>query len=113
MTVPEFLVEVRKLVLQFSLGELPGFRHIQQETQGRGEGLSIDPVTQYYLLHRAYFGSTGAGGGLHPLRQRLWKIGNGTQAALEHHRTGRPNQARTTATEEKEEAEEAGDKQRQ
>ena len=56
MTVPEFLVEVRKLVLQFSLGELPGFRHIQQETQGRGEGLAIDPVTQYYLLHRAYFG---------------------------------------------------------
>jgi len=56
VTVPEFLVEVRKLVLQFSLGELPGFRHIQQETQGRGEGLAIDPVTQYYLLHRAYFG---------------------------------------------------------
>jgi len=56
VTVPEFLVEVHKLVLQFSLGELPGFRHIQQETQGRGEGLAIDPVTQYYLLHRAYFG---------------------------------------------------------
>jgi adenine-specific DNA methylase len=56
MTVPEFLMEVRKLVLQFSLGELPGFRSIQQETQGRGEGLAIDPVTQYYLLHRAYFG---------------------------------------------------------
>ena len=56
MTVPEFLIEVRKLVLQFSLGELPGFRSIQQETQGRGEGLAIDPVTQYYLLHRAYFG---------------------------------------------------------
>ena len=56
MTVPEFLMEVRKLVLQFSLGELPGFRTIQQETQGRGEGLAIDPVTQYYLLHRAYFG---------------------------------------------------------
>lgn len=56
MTVPEFLSEVRRLVLQFSLGELPGFRHIQQETQGRGEGLAIDPVTQYYLLHRAYFG---------------------------------------------------------
>jgi putative DNA methylase len=56
MTVPEFLIEVRKLVLQFSLGELPGFRSIQQDTQGRGEGLAIDPVTQYYLLHRAYFG---------------------------------------------------------
>lgn len=56
MTVPEFLKEVRKLVLQFSLGELPGFRDIQQITQGRGEGLEIDAVTQYYLLHRAYFG---------------------------------------------------------
>ena len=56
MTVSEFLKEVRKLVLQFSLGELPGFRDIQQLTQGRGEGLEIDAVTQYYLLHRAYFG---------------------------------------------------------
>jgi hypothetical protein len=56
MTVPEFLKEVRKLVLQFSLGELPGFRDLQQETQGRGESLELDPVTQYYLLHRAYFG---------------------------------------------------------
>src|SRR3989337_2572144 len=56
MTVPEFLKEVRKLVLQFSLGELPGFRDAQKQTQGRGEGLEIDAVTQYYLLHRAYFG---------------------------------------------------------
>lgn len=56
MTVPEFLKEVRKLVLQFSLGELPGFRDVQQETQGRGAGLELDPITQYYLLHRAYFG---------------------------------------------------------
>jgi len=56
MTVPEFLKEVRKLVLQFSLGELPGFRDVQQETQGRGETLELDPITQYYLLHRAYFG---------------------------------------------------------
>ena len=56
MTVPEFLKEVRKLVLQFSLGELPGFRDIQKETQGRGETVELDPVTQYYLLHRAYFG---------------------------------------------------------
>lgn len=56
MTVPEFLKEVRRLVLQFSLGELPGFRDVQRETQGRGESLDIDPVTQYYLLHRAYFG---------------------------------------------------------
>src|SRR5436305_3664395 len=56
MTVPEFLTEVRKLVLQFSLGELPGFREIQQGTQGRGDNLELDPVTQYYLLHRASFG---------------------------------------------------------
>ncbi|MBX9723631.1 MAG: hypothetical protein K2X81_19660, partial [Candidatus Obscuribacterales bacterium] len=56
LTVPEFLAEVRKLVLHFSLGELPGFRQISQQTQGRGESLEIDSVTQYYLLHRAYFG---------------------------------------------------------
>jgi len=56
MTVREFLDEVRKLVLQFSLGELPGFREFQRETQGRGESVALDPVTQYYLLHRAYFG---------------------------------------------------------
>jgi putative DNA methylase len=55
MKVDEFLSEVRKLVLQFSLGELPGFKEVQKETQGRGEGLEIDPVTQYYLLHRAFF----------------------------------------------------------
>lgn len=54
--VDEFLREVRKLVLHFSLGELPGFRDVQQQTQGRGESLEIDSVTQYYLLHRAYFG---------------------------------------------------------
>jgi hypothetical protein len=56
MTVREFLDEVRKLVLQFSLGELPGFRDLQRETQGRGETVALDSVTQYYLLHRAYFG---------------------------------------------------------
>lgn len=56
MTVREFLDEVRKLVLQFSLGELPGFRDEQALTQGRGESITLDPVTQYYLLHRAYFG---------------------------------------------------------
>jgi adenine-specific DNA methylase len=56
MTVPEFLKEVRKLVLQFSLGELPGFRDVQRDTQGRGEAIELDVVTQYYLLHRAYFG---------------------------------------------------------
>jgi adenine-specific DNA methylase len=56
MTVREFLNEVRKLVLQFSLGELPGFREEQAITQGRGETITLDAVTQYYLLHRAYFG---------------------------------------------------------
>jgi hypothetical protein len=56
MTVREFLDEVRRLVLQFSLGELPGFRELQRETQGRGETVALDSVTQYYLLHRAYFG---------------------------------------------------------
>jgi adenine-specific DNA methylase len=56
LTVSEFLRDVRKIVLQFCLGELPGFRDFQLETQGRGESLEMDPVTQYYLLHRAYFG---------------------------------------------------------
>jgi putative DNA methylase len=55
MEVTKFLDEVRKLVLHFSLGELPGFREAQNETQGRGASLDIDAVTQYYLLHRAYF----------------------------------------------------------
>jgi hypothetical protein len=55
MPVDEFLTEVRKLVLHFSLGELPGFKEVQNETRGRGESLDIDAVTQYYLLHRAYF----------------------------------------------------------
>ncbi len=63
MTVREFLDEVRKLVLQFSLGELPGFRELQRETQGRGETVALDPVTQYYLLHRAYFGLAPAPAG--------------------------------------------------
>ena len=63
MTVREFLDEVRKLVLQFSLGELPGFHELQRETQGRGETVALDPVTQYYLLHRAYFGLTPAPAG--------------------------------------------------
>jgi len=63
MTVQEFLDEVRKLVLQFALGELPGFRELQRETQGRGETVALDPVTQYYLLHRAYFGLKSAPAG--------------------------------------------------
>jgi hypothetical protein len=56
LTVPDFLKEVRRLVLHFALGELPGFKEISQQTQGRGESLELDAVTQYYLLHRAYFG---------------------------------------------------------
>lgn len=56
LAVPEFLSHVRKLVLHFALGELPGFKEISQQTQGRGESLEIDSITQYYLLHRAYFG---------------------------------------------------------
>jgi putative DNA methylase len=63
MTVREFLNEVRKLVLQFALGELPGFSELQRETQGRGESVALDPVTQYYLLHRAYFGLTAVPAG--------------------------------------------------
>jgi hypothetical protein len=109
MTVPEFLSEVRRLVLQFSLGELPGFRHIQQETQGRGEGLAIDPVTQYYLLHRAYFGLEPAPAGACILyANACGKSENGTQVALEHHRAGRTDQARKAATEDSEDTDEAG-----
>lgn len=63
LTVPEFLSEVRRLVLHFALGELPGFKEISQQTQGRGESLEIDSVTQYYLLHRAYFGQDAAPAG--------------------------------------------------
>jgi adenine-specific DNA methylase len=63
MKVEDFLTEVRKLVLQFALGELPGFRELQRETQGRGETVALDPVTQYYLLHRAYFGLKSAPAG--------------------------------------------------
>jgi adenine-specific DNA methylase len=63
MKVEDFLTEVRKLVLQFALGELPGFRELQRETQGRGETVALDSVTQYYLLHRAYFGLKSAPAG--------------------------------------------------
>jgi len=56
MTVPAFLTEVRRLVLQFALGELPGFQDLQAQTQGRGESVELDAVTQYYLLHRSSFG---------------------------------------------------------
>ncbi|MEX0806284.1 MAG: DUF1156 domain-containing protein [Candidatus Binatia bacterium] len=56
MMVEDFLSEVRKLVLHFALGELPGFHEMQAQTQGRGESIELDAVTQYYLLHRASFG---------------------------------------------------------
>jgi putative DNA methylase len=55
MAVAEFLHHVRRLVLQFSLGELPGFHDVSNATSGRGESLDLDAVTQYYLLHRAFF----------------------------------------------------------
>ncbi len=63
MSVAEFLQQVRRLVLRFSLGELPGFREVSRETSGRGESLDLDPVTQYYLLHRAFFGLDAAPAG--------------------------------------------------
>ena len=63
MSVAEFLQQVRRLVLQFSLGELPGFQDVSREIGGRGEELDIDPVTQYYLLHRAFFGLGAAPAG--------------------------------------------------
>src|SRR5260370_23369711 len=63
MKVEECRGHVRKIVLHFSLGELPGFKDVQQETKGRGESLEIDSVTQYYLLHRAYFGLEPAAAG--------------------------------------------------
>lgn len=56
MTASEFLAEVRKLVLHFALGELPGFHELQAQTQGRGDSIELDAVTQYYLLHRSSFG---------------------------------------------------------
>ena len=64
MRVEDFLAEVRKLVLQFALGELPGFHDMQAQTQGRGESVTLDAVTQYYLLHRASFGLDPAPAGL-------------------------------------------------
>jgi adenine-specific DNA methylase len=54
LDVKEFLDEVRKLVLQFALGALKGFDDLQKQTYGTN--IVIDPVTQYYLLHREAFG---------------------------------------------------------
>jgi len=56
MSVRDFLQEVRHIVMQFSLGELPGFDDTAAAKEGKGVNLNLDPVTQYYLLHRGYFG---------------------------------------------------------
>jgi adenine-specific DNA methylase len=54
LDVKEFLDEVRKLVLQFALGALKGFDDLQNQIYGTN--VVLDPVTQYYLLHREAFG---------------------------------------------------------
>ena len=54
LDVKDFLDEVRKLVLHFSLGALKGFDDLQRQA-GMGT-VVLDPVTQYYLLHREAFG---------------------------------------------------------
>lgn len=56
MSVTDFLQEVRHIVMQFSLGELPGFDDTAAAKEGKAVNLNLDPVTQYYLLHRGYFG---------------------------------------------------------
>lgn len=54
LDVKDFLNEVRKLVLHFAMGSLKGFDDLQQQSdQGT---VVLDPVTQYYLLHREAFG---------------------------------------------------------
>ncbi|HQL86925.1 MAG TPA: DUF1156 domain-containing protein [Lentisphaeria bacterium] len=52
--VKDFLDEVRKLVLHFALGSLKGFDDLLREAD-KGD-VVLDPVTQYYLLHREAFG---------------------------------------------------------
>jgi len=54
LDVKGFLDEVRKLVLRFALGSLKGFDDLQTQTDGAT--VVVDPVTQYYLLHREAFG---------------------------------------------------------
>ena len=53
LDVKDFLDEVRKLVLQFALGALKGFDDLQTQTDHAT--VVLDPVTQYYLLHREAF----------------------------------------------------------
>ncbi len=49
LTVKEFLVQARRIVVDFAVGMmLPG---------KQGERGSLDAVTSYYLLHRRYFGT--------------------------------------------------------
>ena len=54
LDVKDFLDEVRKLVLQFALGSLKGFDDLQTQTDRAA--VVLDPLTQYYLLHRDAFG---------------------------------------------------------
>lgn len=54
LDVKEFLDEVRKLVLRFALGSIKGFEDLQKQTDQTT--VALDPVTQYYLLHRKSFG---------------------------------------------------------
>lgn len=54
LDVKDFLDEVRKLVLRFALGALKGFDDLQSEPGA--VTVVLDPVTQYYLLHREAFG---------------------------------------------------------
>jgi putative DNA methylase len=54
LDVKDFLNEVRKLVLYFSLGALKGFDDLQAHADTIA--VVLDPVTQYYLLHREAFG---------------------------------------------------------
>lgn len=54
LEVTDFLVEVQKIVSRFALGTLKGFDDLS--TEASGATVVIDPVTQYYLLHRVAFG---------------------------------------------------------
>ncbi|MEX2382862.1 MAG: hypothetical protein WD490_10790 [Opitutales bacterium] len=63
MSVTDFLKEVRHIVMQFSLGELPGFSETRAAREGKGANLNLDAVTQYYLLHRGFFGMAPAAAG--------------------------------------------------
>jgi len=55
LSVEEFLREVRRLVVDFAVGRI-----LHQDD---GDGLGLDDVTTYYLLHRANFGLANAPAG--------------------------------------------------